>query len=53
MLHYIEVVIAPYAEATRSSLDLQPDHCALAIFDVFAAHRCNSVLEALNKHHIK
>ena len=53
MLRYIEVVIAPYAVATRCSLGLQPDHCALAIFDVFAAHRCNSVLEALNKHHIK
>ena len=53
MLRYVEVVIAQYVEATRQSLGLQPDHCALAIFDVFAAHRCNSVLEALNKHHIK
>ena len=53
MLRYVEVVIAPYVEATRQSLGLQPDHCALAIFDVFAAHRCNSVLEALNKHHVK
>ena len=29
------------------------DQCALAISDVFAAHRCESVLEALKKHHIK
>ena len=53
MLRYVEVVIAQFVEATKQSLGLQPDHCALAIFDVFAAHRCNSVLEALNKHHIK
>ena len=53
MHHYVQVVIATYVEATKQSLGLQPDHCALAIFYVFTAHRCDSVLEALNKHHIK
>jgi hypothetical protein len=53
MLRYLEVVIVPYVEATRQSLGLKPDHCALAIFDVFAAHRCHSVLEALSDNHIK
>ena len=54
MLRYIDVVIiAPYVEATRQSLCLLADQCAREIFDVFAAHRCESVLEALKKHHIK
>ena len=53
MLHYVKAVIVPYVEASRESLGLQPNHCTLAIFDVFAAHRCDSILEALNKHHIK
>ena len=53
MLQYVGAVIVPYVEATREALGLQPDHCAVAIFDVFTAHRCDSVLEALNKHHIK
>ena len=54
MLCYIGVVIiAPYVEATRQSLGLPADQCPRAIFHVFAAHCCESVLEALKKHHIK
>lgn len=37
---------------TRSELGLANDHPALAIFDVFQAHRCDSVLDALRQHHI-
>ena len=54
MLRYIDVVIiAQYVEATRESLCLPADQCARAIIDAFTAHRCESVLEALKKHHIK
>ena len=37
----------------RESLGLSENHPALAIFDVFAAHRSVLVLESLMKHHIK
>ena len=45
--------MAPYVQVVRESLGLSENHPALAIFDVFAAHRSQLVLDALNKHHIK
>jgi hypothetical protein len=39
MLHYLEQVIIPYVHATRKRLHLPSTQRALAIFDVFAAHR--------------
>ena len=33
--------------------ELADDHCALAIFDVFQAHRCDSVLKKLNSYNIR
>ena len=53
MLHFIDCVIAPYVQSTRERLGLEEDNFALALFDVFAAHRCDSVLQSLQKNHIK
>ena len=55
MLEYLDNVIIPYVSNTRQALDFPEDQPALAIFDVFAAHRCQNVLEKLksnNTHQI-
>lgn len=52
-LCYVETVIVPYVEVIIGSLGVQSNHCALVIFDVFAAHCCNSVLEALTKNYLQ
>jgi hypothetical protein len=51
MLHFIDYVLVPYVQSTKQELGLDKDHFSLALFDVFAAHRCKSVLEALEKPH--
>ena len=53
MLHYIDNILVPYVQATRRMLGLPDTQCALAIFDVFASHRCDKVLDALERNHIK
>lgn len=50
MLHFIDYVLVPYVQSTKQKLGLDKDHFSL---DVFAAHRCESVLKALENHHIK
>ena len=52
MLEYLENIIIPYVTNTRQALDLPEDQRALPIFDVFAAHLCQSVLETNNIHQI-
>ena len=52
MIEYLEKVIIPYVVETRERLDLADDHPALAIFDVFSAYHCNSVLAKLKSHNI-
>ena len=52
MLEYIQNIIIPYVASTRLSLNLPEDQPALAVFDVFAAHRCASVLEKLKSNNI-
>ena len=54
MGEYLDEVIIPYVTETRNKLDLADDHphLALALFDVFAAHRCSTVLEKLQDHNI-
>ena len=47
MLEYIDTITMPYATNTRKKLELADDHPALALFDVFAAHHCDSVLDKL------
>ena len=45
-------VVIPYVAKTRKDLELPNDHVALAIFDVFAAQCCDSVLIKLSDNHI-
>ena len=52
MLEYIDKVIVPYVVKERNRLELADDHPALAIFDMFAAHRCSSVLAKLQSNNI-
>ena len=53
MLRYIEKVIVPYIEKCRESLPVkQCNQQALCIFDVFAAHRHQEVLDLLSKNNI-
>ncbi|CAG2210204.1 unnamed protein product [Mytilus edulis] len=53
MLHYIEHLLVPYVTDKRDELDLPLKQPALAIFDVFSAHRHASVLDALHRANIK
>ena len=52
MLEFIDKVIVPYVDQMREKLELADDHCALAIFNVFRSHRCDSVLKKLREHSI-
>ena len=45
-------MLAPFVSWTRQELELADDHCALAIFDVFQAHRCDSMFKKLNSYNI-
>ena len=53
MLEYIDKIIVPYVVETRKRLELADDQPALAIFDVFAAHCCDSVLVKLQSNNIR
>ena len=53
MLKYLKKVILPYVYSTRIELDLPEDQPALALFYVFAAHHCQSVLEKLKPNNIQ
>ena len=52
MLEYVDQVLVPCVSQTRQELELADDHPALAIFDVFRAHRCESFLKTLCTHNI-
>ena len=52
MLEYLENIIIPYVTSTRQALDLPEDQPALALFDVFAAHRSYRVLDMLKSNNI-
>ena len=52
MVEYIDKVLVPYVTQTRQRLEFAMDHPALALFDVFKDHRCDSVLEKLRQNHI-
>ena len=52
MLEYVDQVLVPCVSQTRQELELADDHPALAIFDVFCAHRCESFLKKLCTHNI-
>ena len=46
-------IIIPYVSSTRQALGLPPTREALAIFDVFAAHRVKSLQKVLTENNIK
>ena len=52
MLEFLNCVIVPYVNSTRVNFELPENQVALAIFDVFAAHQCPSVLKKLSDNHI-
>lgn len=52
MLEYLDNVIIPYVIETGKKLELADDRPALVLFDVFAAHHCDSVLAKLKSHNI-
>lgn len=45
-------MVVLYYSAAKRELQLPEIHVYLAIFDVFAAHRCDSILQKLNKNDI-
>jgi hypothetical protein len=48
LIRYVEKVLLPYVESVRDSLPItQHDQMALAIFDVFKAHRSDKLLVIL------
>ena len=52
MLHFVKEIIIPYVTATRECLGLSQDQKALAIFDVFAAHKVASLKDLLTETNI-
>ncbi len=53
MIEYVDQIILPYVQDVRTSLELSPNFPAVVIFDVFAAHRCQSLLNCLLSNNIK
>jgi hypothetical protein len=52
MEEYVDKILVPYFSAQKEHLGLGEDQKALAIFDVFKAHRADAVQELLTKHNI-
>lgn len=54
MLRYVDNVIVPYVDEIREELPLDRiNQKAIAIFDMFAAHRTNYLIEKLKSHNIQ
>ena len=49
MLHFVKEIIIPYVTATRECLGRSQNQKALAIFDIFTAHRFASLKELLTE----
>ena len=47
MLRYVDIVITPYVKEQRTSLELDGKQKAIAIFDVYKAHRNEKLLQKL------
>jgi hypothetical protein len=47
MIRFADKILIPYVREMRDKLDLPLKQPALAVFDVFAAHRVNSFLTKL------
>lgn len=52
MKQYLDKIIVPYVQATRSKLKLPPDYPALAIFDVFKGQVTDDVFAILRENNI-
>ena len=52
MLHFLDHIIIPYVEQQREQLQ-QPDQAAPVIFDVYAAHRTEAVIQKLLDNNIR
>jgi hypothetical protein len=52
MMEYAENILIPYCEKKKEQLKLKPSQKALAIFDVFAAHRVDEFLDKLKGNNI-
>lgn len=52
MLRFIDKIIIPYFENCRRELKLKKDQKGLVIFDVFNAHRTDSVFDKLRENNI-
>ena len=50
---WIENILVPYLDRKREELELAPEHPALCILDLFAAHRVEPIVAAFARHHIK
>jgi hypothetical protein len=50
---FVLEILVPYFKAQREALDLQPDHPALTLLDVFAAHRTAAVRDLFREHNIQ
>ena len=53
MLEFAEKILLPYVNDTKAALELSQEICAIAFLDVFAAHRCTSILSKLTEAKIK
>lgn len=52
MLRYIDNIIVPYMDESRRNLGLPSNHKGMCIFDVFAAHLCQSVKDKLKDNNL-
>ena len=50
MIEFIEKVFSPYMATERQHMQLPGDTFGLCLWDVFAVHRCQSVLKKLGEH---
>lgn len=51
-LEFCQAVVVPHAARKRMELNLQPQQMAMLIMDVFASHRCPSVIQYLQANFI-
>ena len=53
ILEFVDGVLIPYVNTTRGSLSLPTEVKVIAVFNVFAAHRCASFLDKLHAANFK
>ena len=53
MMEFLDKILVPYVKQTRERMELSSTFPTVAIFDVFAAHRCQSFLGSLTLNNIR